>query len=301
MKYAIIIPSLQYGDTIKNCITSLLESGYDEDIYVVSPDMENSAITALGDKVRFVDTVAMVPEAPDTTLYRGFLALEKKYDILIYSHSDMLFNAGWWQPLKELWDSVDKTRVWNINVPQVMTHVLVTKPNQKLGLAWSEFNPGCHSRLAPVSSFLCDFYAEVTSKYGGETSHFNMEHFLYYEAILQHKWQFMANIGGNVVHVSPNIETAIMEATYPGLHAIYLCKAYESWFRHFGYNLEHFIVTWFGNVMTRHTNEIIDCANDNNYEALDYIFDEGIRMLKLTDCDTCSFKCPAAGRLLDIM
>ncbi len=297
MKSAAVIPSLKAGDVVNTCIKSMIDGGYDGDIYVVSQDEKNIRVTDLGDNVRFVHTRVNNFESVDTLIYKGFLAFDKKYDVMIYSHSDVTFLSGWWQPVKDLWDSVDRTRVWNINVPMSNECIVVTDPQQKLGLGFDKWNPGCHGRISPVSSFLCDFYAAGVNKYGGDTSYFAMEHFLYYEAIVQHKWQLMANIGSGFVHDSPKSDTSIMEKEQPGLFHSLVGKAYESWFGYFGYNLEHFITTWFGNVMTRHTTEIVTCVNAGNYEALDYIFNEGIEMLKLSDCDTCSFKCPAMDKI----
>lgn len=280
MQCAVIVPTLQPSDVLNNCITSMLKGGYDEDIYVVSHDERIRGITTLGDKIRFVkaDTDIL---ATDTLIHKGFLSFDKKYDLIIYAHNDVVFHDMWWSKLKELWSSVPTDKIWSISVPMIGERILVNNPQQKLGLGFDIYNIGFHGRFSPCTSFLYSSYADVVNKYGGDT-YFSMELLLFYESILQHKWGMLANNGCFIEHKG-SVDTRVDEGRFNK----YLTLTYHVWFAKFGYNLEHFISIWFNGVLKKHTNEIIDGINSGNYDSLDYIFNEGVSMLGNTNCKKC--------------
>ncbi len=299
MKCAAIVPSLQYSEAIINCVTSMLEGGYDEDIYVVSPDTQNNAITSLGDKVRFVYTNTKELEAVDTLIYKGFLSFDKEYDLIVYPHSDVVFHAEWWKLLNELWDSVDKTKVWSISVPVFNQFIVTTNTDQKLGFGLDPYNPGYYSRFSPCNSFLCSSYADMVNKYGG-TTHFLVDLLLFYEAMLQHKWGLLANNGCFITH-SPGQDTKFFNETTPGEFANRVANAYRFWHGRFGYNLEHFVTTWCDSIVGRYINEIVDGVNSGNFDTIDHIFDEAITLLGNTDCNKCGLKkCRAFNKVYSV-
>ena len=295
MKSAAIIPTLQSSDVIINCITSMIAGGYDGDIYVVSRDPSCIGLVELSDKVRYVSSNNPELESSDSLIHKGFLAFDKEYDLIVFAHNDVTFQSGWWQPLNELWDSVDKTRVWSINVPQVTDKIAVSNPEQKLGLGYDPFNPVGIGRYTPCTTFLYDFYAEVVAKYNGDTC-VCLEQCLNYESIVQHKWQFLANTGSYITHHG-GIDSRLMDSLEPNKFYDFIIRGYKYWHETFGTNVEHFITVWFGIVMMNHVYEIIDCANDNNYEALDYICDEGLALFNNHDCKSCSLKCMYVNRI----
>ncbi len=300
MKCAAIIPSLRAGDVVNNCVTSMIAGGYDDDIYVVSQDPLNSAVTALGDKVRYVNTGTSEYEATDALLYKAFKALEKEYDILVYAHSDMTFHAEWWIKLKEAWDSVNMDKVWSISVPKPGQQITVTDPQQKLGLGFDVNEPAYRERLSPCTSYLYSSYADMVNKFGGET-YFISDLLLFHESILKRKWALLANNGSTATH-TPGSDTGFRETQQPGRFWAGLTLGYSAWFNLIGYNLGHFITTWNGCVLVNHATEIIDGVNSGNYDALDYIFDEAVTRLAERDCNKCGLvgsrpgtKCRAFG------
>lgn len=293
MQCAMIIPTLQAGSLLDTCVLSVLNSGYDGDVYVVSHSNRCSSVEKLGGNVVFVNTDTLEAEPTDTLIHKGFLSFNKKYDLMIYSHNDTVYYAGWWSKLQELWQSVDTRKVGSISIPASydINHIVVTEPNQKLGFGFDIYNPKYRARFSPCTSFLSSLYEDTITKYGWNT-YFSMELFLLYEAIIQHKWSMMANNGCYVDHKG-NGDVGLSK--YFGN---YFAKTYEVWFNHFGYNLEHFIAVWFGCVLNVHSDEILNSINSNNYDSIDYIFDGALKSINNTDCSGCGIEgCHARGKV----
>lgn len=265
----------------------MLAGGYNEDIYVVSPDSRCEAITELSPKIRFVSTGVPEPEPSDTLTYKGFKAFDKPYDLMIYSHSDVSYHPHWWERLKEVWECADKEKVWLIGVPEAYEMVFVTKPQQKLGLGIDVYNLNYRARFSPCTSMQVPFYASTVEKYGGNT-YFNIELYLFYEALLQKKWGLLANNGCWINHARGKGDSLVVRGFQGKVDT-----SYDEWFNRMGYNLEHFISIWFGLIMKKHTFEIVDTLNEGIPEInliIDYIFEDGLKALKNFDCENCEIQ-----------
>jgi hypothetical protein len=288
MQCALVIPTLQPGTLITNCITSAISGGYDGDIYVVSNDIKCNYVITLGSSIRFVNTNTSIAESTDMSIFKGFKAFDKSYDLMIYSHNDVIYHNLWWERLKEVWGTVNTNKVWSITVPATYEKI-VFKPGQKLAFSFDIYNPLYRNRFSPCTSFLYSFYSSYADKYGGNT-YFSGELLMYYEAILQHKWGLVANNGCFVDHFG-NGDVGLSKR-----FGEYFAMTYKVWKDRFGYNLEHFIASWFGNVLINHTTEILDAVNNNNYDKIDYIFDDGLKAIANRDCKLCgNHGCRAYG------
>lgn len=276
---------------LTNCVSSILQGGYDGDIYVVS-HIDCSSIRNLDTNIKFVHTGSKVADPTDTMIYRAFQVFDKKYDLMVYSHNDTVYHDGWWSSLKEVWEAVDTSKVGIITVPATYDSgkITVNSQHQKLGLGIDLYNPNYTARFSPCSSFTTSLYADTIDKFGWNT-YFSMELFIYYEAIVQHKWGFMLNNNTYVDHIG-NGDMGLSKnfGTYFG-------KTYSVWFEKLGYNLEHFIAVWFGCVLKFHGKEIIDAINTKDYDRVDYIFDGAMKSINNTNCSGCYIRCHACNRV----
>ncbi len=280
MEYVVVVPALQPSEHLTNCINTMLQHGYDQDVYVVSHDVRCAYVTTLGDKVRFVDTKSNVPEPRDINVYKASLAFDKRYDVMILSHSDTLFNENWFTLLKELWDEVDTDKVWAITVP----HPLEPKRGSRnFTFGDDPYNGDYCQRFEQCATFLYEIYERTVNKYGSDTS-FSVEYLMFNEAIVAHKWAMMGNNGCLTTHVGGADSTVYDMGPSFG-------HTYATYRENMGYNLDHFIGMWFGNVMIRHADEIIEAVSDGDYDRVDYIFGEAIGLLNACDCSSCNIRC----------
>ncbi len=294
MKCAVIVPALRPSEHLSLCLAALLKNcGNDQDIYVVSQDTRCSNVTDLGANVRFVDAQSNIPLPTDALVYKAFLAFDKKYEVLVFQHSDTIVREFWWEKLKELWNEVDRKKIWGIVIPTIQPMM----STDKLSLSWDSNNGDYCNRWTVCNSFLPDIYERTIKKYGSNT-YFSVEYLLAHEAILEHKWAMVANNGSFADHLISGLDTNFFNI------GEYLNKTYVAFFNSLGYNLEHFMGIWFGTVLINHAHEIIENVNAGTFDKIDYIFDEALIMLNNTDCEHCNtslkdgrvLRCNARGR-----
>ncbi len=280
IKYVAVVPALQPSEHLNNCIYTMLQHGYDQDVYVVSHDVRCAYVTKFGANVKFVDSKSSIPETRDMNLYKAFMTFDKKYDIIILSHSDTSFINNWFVLLKELWDKVDTNKIWSITVP----HPLEPKRgNKNLTLGWDPYNGDYCQRFEQCASFLYDLYEHTVTKYGFDT-YFSVEYLLFNEAILARKWSMMGNNGCFTWHRGGKDSSVYdMGANFS--------KTYATYHMNTGYNLDHFIGIWFGRILIKHADEIIDAINDGDYNRIEYIFNEALTLLNACDCNGCGIRC----------
>lgn len=286
-----IIPTLQNGVMLENCVSSILKNGFDGDIYVVS-HVDCISIRKFDSNIKFVYTGSKVADPTDTMIYKAYQVFDKKYDLMIYSHNDTVYHEGWWSNLKNAWESVDTNKVGIITVPASYdkTRITVTNPQQRLGLGIDIYNPKFTARFSPCSSFTTQLYTDTITKFGWDT-YFGMELFISYEAIVQHKWGMMLNDTAYVDHIG-NGDMGLSKN-----FGTYFARTYTTWFNKFGHNLEHFIAVWFGCVLTVHGPEIIDAVNNKEYDKVDYIFEGALKSIHNTDCVHCGLLCTVKNRV----
>jgi len=303
MNCAIIIPTTRFGDMINACVVSALDSGkFDGDIYVVSNEPTVSDINKLGSNVKFVHTNTKEMLAPDACIYAGFKAFDQEYDLIIYAHSDTLFNYNsdllhcdnWWGKLQDSWSHVDKARVWGIGIPIPAGHPLDGFPDNKglicpvndehhFGFGSDLYNPLHGTKFSPVHSIEYNFYAEAVAKYGSETG-LAMEHFLFYEGVQKHKWSLIAN-NGNYINHQYHIEG--IDTRFVKSFNKYCGESYSIFHKHHGMGLDHFVAAWFGLTLNIHKEEILNAIYAGDYDSIDYIFAEGSDYINNPDCNRC--------------
>ncbi len=284
MRCAAIIPSVIPGNMLNTCVSTMIDGGrFDGDIYVVSFTNLCGRITELGKNVKFINTKTKDPDSVDTSIYKAFSAFDKQYDLMIYSHSDVIFHKLWWDKLQESWSYVDKNKVWGIGIPYNAEHAGAIRKEHKLGLGIDIYNPLHGSKFSAAHSFSYQYYADTVNKYGGNT-YLALEHLLFYEGVLRHKWSLIANNDNFIDHLF-GVDTAIV----PGFN-MYCGETYSIWHKLFGTSLDHFVAAWFGLTLNIHKTEILNSINAGDYKSIDYIFDEGLEVIRNPDCPKCLAK-----------
>jgi hypothetical protein len=277
MNTALIIPVVAPTETYKECIRTLLDSSYDQDIYVVSHNKECN----ISDRINFVKIDNISPT--DTLIYKGFKAFTREYDIIAYAHSDVVFYREWYDYLVKSWDSVDKSRIWGISIP--WGNIITNNSAQKFGFGMDIYNSGYFSRLSPCNSFLYKAYKDTVEKYGGDT-YYNLELLMSYETMLNHMWSVWANV--RPISHKCNTDTPLLGGDH---FSRYLREDYDQFFKLMGYNVEHFITVWWGYILKSNYVKVIDCINNNDFNSIDYLIDEGLSLLNTQECNTCKCRC----------
>ncbi len=319
MRCAIVIPTFGHSEMVVACINSYLDSGkFDGDVYVVSQDPGCHVLTNLGENVKFVDTGTVEMDSPDMSFYKGFLAFDKEYDIMICAHSDSNVNYGlngpgsgedWWAKMQESWNIVNKDRVCSIIIPMFAGEagekrgedlICPVSPEHQFGLGSDLHNyPIQRAKSSPAHSYLVSFYTEAIAKYGGDTGIARL-HLIHYEGIKKHMWTLVANNKNWTGHQNPPYEHA------DSWFAKNLDKAfgdgYTAFHKHHGVSIDHYDMSWFGLTLNLHNEEILNAIHDGDYDRIDYIFDEGIDAIQNPDCVKClglvptTKHCRALGR-----
>ncbi len=304
MKCAIVIPTFGHGEMVVGCINSYLDSGkFDGDIYTVSHDPECHVLTDIGKNIRFVNTNTAEMDSPDMSLYKGFLAFDKDYDIMIYAHSDsnVNYNDGvgrgkdWWVKLQESWSIVNKDKLWSIIIPMYAGYdgdvykkgealICPINDSHHFGLGSDRPNPYQGAKSSPAHSFLTKFYAEAVGKYGGNTG-VAINSILHYEGVIKHKWSLVARNNNYTGHQNYLGEKA--DSFFAKNLDRYFGESYSAFHSYYGMSLDHYDEAWFGLTLNLHKEEILNAIHVGDYDSIDYIFNEGLNAIQHPDCNRC--------------
>jgi hypothetical protein len=307
MKCAIVVPSTRPGAMIDNCIVTALHGGkFDGDIYVVSNDVAVKDVEKFGGQVKFVDTHTEHMPAPDLSIYTGYMAFDKEYDLMLYIHSDAQLNIGcgtngqggvdsanwkcedWWGKLQESWNRVDMNRVWGIGIPipagaDGKACIAPVNPEHHFGFGCDLYNPLHGTKWSQAHSWTVSWYKDMLAQYGKDTG-LSLEHLMFYQGVQRHRWSLIANNGNLINHQyhAMGIDTRFVRP-----FDRYCGQSYSTFHQHHGISLDHFVAAWFGLTLNLHKEEILNAIHIGDYDSIDYIFNEGSEYINHPNCKRC--------------
>jgi len=336
-KSAIIIPSIFYSEMLLSCIRSIIRSDYEGTIYVISNSESVRSIENIDSKVKFVYNCEIGVSSGDKNIAIAATQLDNDTDIIIYIHNDVIVSPTWYSGLMRSWELVGLDKVSCISMPYIAhdwkrrnTHEYdndlgltyeeliekykiyeylfpthLTEANQLVGTGMdmpninlpiypsiynsSRANREVGGKWSCCTSLSYKDYMRSLERYGCET-YYAMEIFMLRDAIYSRKWNLFSN-------ATPVIHTVSYDTTRYGDFGKTIPLAYKSWFDVFHYNLEHLIVIWSDILHNIHRDEIITHVNKLEFDNIDYIFDNAIKLVDELTCDACSAYCHVRNKL----
>lgn len=256
----------------------------------------------------------------------GIEQLAPETDIVIYVHSDMLFPLNWFGQLDYAWDKVyDLGKVDIINLGYIEPRAwlpsdiavreafvrgqyddllwVLAYPGGELvndvhghndmkrlfGLARCRFNDEVgrlhlmSGRFSPAASFPLQTWRDIGGFDPGIA--YAMDSELHYHGYQNRKWNLWIN-NTPLIHLQGG-DTSALSSDYSKQFMVMLGAAEETFEKKYGWDLGHFIFTYFAETAIIYHDEIVNAANELRFSDIDYIFDDFWDRLKRKRLDTC--------------
>jgi len=260
------------------------------------------------------------------TVNLGIEQLAPETDIVINVHGDILFPTNWFDQLRYAWDRVyDSGKVGIINLgyieprPKLPSDIAVREafvrgqyddllwvlayPGSGLthdvhshndmrrlfGLARCRFNDSVGrlhlmtGRFSPAASFLLQTWRDI----GGFDPElpYAMDSELHYYGYQNRKWNLWVN-NAPLIHLQGGDTSAITgDDITQFMHVLKAGR--EAFEKKYGWDLGHFIFTYFAETAIIYHDEIVDAANELRFSDIDYIFDDFWDRLRRKRLDSC--------------
>jgi len=327
LRYGLIMPTMFDSANFRRSLISVLQSDFPGEVIVVedgfmpgraSEQICNELSVKYFKRSDWTGALASV-------LNLGISKLADDVDIVIYAHSDVLFPSKWFSDMNLAWEKVwDSNRVGIINLgylePIKRDNVLMKdlfnrgdysniswvlsyphsrasrmiyhnpqNPDRQFGLATWRFNDRVDKlhlmtgRFSPVSSFPKNTWHEI----GGFDPDiaFGSDAELHYYNLRNRLWTIWARTpplihlqgSDTITHLGNDIEK-FLELEQNSRNA------FE---RKYGWDIIHFIFTYFAETTIIYYDEIVDAVNDLRFSDIDHVFDDFWYRLKNKTLSTC--------------
>jgi len=244
-------------------------------------------------------------------------------DVVIITHSDVLFSSDWFPHIEEAWEKVynhagvintqyygyitgeanhhaievytraDYNSLYNYLTegPGFPVRVVMNDTPWPIGLARCEHNdkPGIvrmPCTMSPCWSARKDFLSTLRTDIP-ISSEFNVT--VATQLIKNRLWSFTAS-NQPMIHQSTTDIGLIVRDKGEFRH-----RDFEYYTEHHGFNAMHVFCTAYADVYMRHKNLILSAANMGNLADVDYLFDVMTDRILNDNCYNCNVWCPVKG------
>jgi len=324
LKYGIIITVMFDSEVFRTSLMSLLNSDFQGEIVVVEEGNNKEAVCeSFCSKlpVRYIKNKRWSGVSHNVNL--GIERLNPNTDIVIYAHNDIFWPPNWFGQLDHAWDKVydldkvgaiflgylqmvsaDETlftgsRYGNLSwllktmseMPDQMGYVQNTqvKDTERLfGLALDPWNSD-YSRLRMMTgrfSIANSFPLKMWQDIGGFDPEMSLglEHELQEFCLKNRRWDLWINNTPLIHYMS--VDTRKAGAGQVEFNA--LDKTNELFAKKVGWEVDHLLSTYYGEVRIIYYDEIVNAVNKLRFGDIDFVFDDALKRLKtkrLSDCE----------------
>lgn len=298
MKFLLIMIACKYDTMTHEAMKSVIDSDYDGDIVLVTPDHINIP------NIDVVNTPSMMP--PDSMMAAGILSTRKAYDYVVWIHNDVILPKFWFRKAIDAINSTDG-HVWVLSLPFCILHgeptsynyddilncissddihtPYIVESSDKIGPG--VWNARYDKDRATIFGSACiinyNYIYDMISQYGKDT-YWLCEYILLDRGIREKKWSLTLNCDVVVHYISHDTHTYRLGEYANNKWCI---QAYKMWFNIFGYNIEHLIDIWSSYIMARNRHIINRSVNTGEWDNINYLFNEAIELQGRKDCNNC--------------
>ncbi|MFB3146009.1 MAG: glycosyltransferase family A protein, partial [Nitrospirales bacterium] len=328
LKYALIITSMFDSGVFRSSLSSLVNSDFCGEIVVVEEGNQPEKVCESYCREMGVSYHKKPSwTGPDASFNLGIQNLESEPDILINAHSDVLWPPSWFARLDEAWArvySLDKVSMINLGYidfsgePSLaecfvqgrymdlidvfaairdagsrrVKYTQVQDPSRMFGLGrdlYSNDKPEKLHRMAGRYSVGASYPMQAWRDIGGfdpELGGSGLDNQLLLNSIQNRKWQVWTNNSLLIHH--RGTDTGLLSPSNFSRHIEIVGQTYSGFAKKYGWNLDHFLSTYYGETCIIYGDEIVDAVNELRFSDIDFVFDEFADRLarkRLNNCE----------------
>ena len=319
MKYTVIVSTVYNSDVLRACLRSLVSSDFSGDIILAEdgfiPDRQCEALAHELD-IMYIKS----PYKAKPMLVWKVAANATDADIIILSHSDVMFPPKWFNILSDAWD-IDSTNVGIINTQYYGYYFdrgsidhptrlfldndydalsrymrdsrsarVITNDNQELLLAIGRdehtntlYPNGTACLISPVHSIRRDIIADM---YMDERIAYESNMRVYTTILASRRWHLMATTPMFIHRMGTDVTRLAVD--YPDRYEI----EHNIYREMHGFGPSHFLSIVFSGTYMPNKDIIVEAANKGKLSSIRYILDDAEYRLLHDTCDTCDMtKC----------
>jgi hypothetical protein len=330
LKYGIVMPTMFDSDVFRSSLLSLLDSDFRGEIVVVEEGNQPERVCESFCKqlpVKYVKSPSWKGVSAATNL--GIKQLESETDIVIYTHSDILWPPNWFGQLNSAWERVyDLDKVGMINLGYIEFHhsavddalyelfvrgryedliwilramrdiqplmvyvndVQIKDMGRLFGLArcaWHDHIAELHlmtGRFSVGASFPLQTWRSLGGFDPDMSVGMDLE--LQYYGFQNRKWNLWIN-NTPLIHMK-SIDTHTLTGDDKTRFRQQITETYEVFAKKYGWEIEHFLFTYFAETSVIYHDEIVNAANELRFSDIDFVFDDFFERLKRKTLASC--------------
>lgn len=187
---------------------------------------------------------------------------------------DRLFILGQYENLVYIFNKLFEVN--NIQIGINLQNIQNDDLTQTFGLGKDRFNNAPNElffvagRYSPVASFIVEAWTEINGFDTDMSVGCDLEIQLY--GSKHRKWSLWIN-NPPFIHRRRS-DTGIMSKKDCGIFGDNIAKTYKIFQHKYGFTIDHFISTYFAEILIIYQDEIIKAVNEFNFESIDFIFDK---------------------------
>jgi len=282
MKYGIVIPTLFNSEIFQHCLISLKESFPGKVVIVEEGNTKLLQCKDLADDLGFEYLKSEVWGGPDPLLQMGVKVLDD-CDIVLYSHSDVIFSRSWFDDLNAAWQvayPTEKIGMLNLSFTQPHSNHSLVVENDMFGFCVDIHQPHRVGRCSVTTSFRRDVFKRGLNLDIG--THCDTE--LCWNFTQKGQWScWIANdplthmsnhkFGGN------DITLSVQNHTINNYHQIFMNQQ-KIWLNKYKFDLDYYIDYEFLEVKYNYWDDIISNINRLNFSEIhDYLHEINDEMI----------------------
>ncbi len=328
IKYGLVLPTMFNSEIFQSSLISLIQSDYTGDIIVVEEgNQEERTCEDFCRRAGIKYAKQSGYNGTNECYNRGIKELDPSTDVIIVTHSDVLWPARWFADLDGAWSKIFSSNrvgiinlgyqqfngrrnsvlrelfkrnnytdlLWTLESLEEMPNLSIEFKNIQnrdrrlmFGLAedaWNESVPRLEFMTGRFS-VSASFPKKIWDKLGGfEKESYSVDLELQ-EYCFENKMFCLWLNNAPLIHCCSSDSLTLKnkdEKRFWGL----VENTYKKFQDKHGYDLEHFLSTYFAEISVLYHDEIISAANELRFSDADFIFDEFNKKLKEKKCDDC--------------
>ena len=337
LKYGIVVSAMFNSEVFRASLKSLMASDFQGEI-VVAEDGNNTESVCesfcLEHGIKYSKNPHWTGLAE--TLNRGIQKFDENTDVIVWSHSDVLWPPYWFSQLDDAWEKVfalDKVMVINLanmdlvrnrkptfnelfvhnnyedliwiiksmkDIRELAERVIAVEikdTGRTFGLAGdvvvdrpSQLRMMSSHNSPAGNSFLMETWRDMRGF--DEENGVLPAWSLAYHAITNRKWVLWTN-NTPIIHLGSS-DTAVLTGTDRQIFLEHSQKHLSGFLEKTGWDLHHFMWTFFAESCVIYHDEIVNAANELSFSDIDFIFDDFANRLKTKKLSNCEIVwCPS--------